>query len=84
MKVAGSGKLVGFRQGTKNGKRWGNVFIDDPENLLQRLQLFVRADAVAVVENIPVGSDVDVVMRVYSVDNGRGFNSQLDAIVQKK
>lgn len=84
MKVAGTGKLVGFRQGTKNGKRWGNVFIDDHANLMERIQLFVRADDVSAVESLPIGCDVDVVMRVYSVDNGRAHSAQLEAIVQKK
>lgn len=83
MKSVGSGKLVGFRSGTKNGKDWGNVFIDDNENLLERVQIFVNANMVHEVKAIPVGSDVNVKFHVYSVNNGNGYGLRLVEITKK-
>lgn len=83
MEYAASGELAGFRSGTKNGKRWGNVFIDDPMNPMQRTQLFVNDDLIDLVGQLPVRSLVVVTGRIYSVNNGNGFRITLESIKQK-
>ena len=64
MICTGKAHYVGCRTGEKNGKTWMNVFLDDPENPLQRLQVFVPVDLQSKVSGIPVGSSVIAQLRV--------------------
>lgn len=84
MTVAGYGKLVGFRHGTKNGKRWGNIYIDNPENPMERLQVFVRDDIFPAVEALPIPSDVQVCFSVYTMNSGKDQAIRLNSIALKK
>lgn len=83
MKSVGSGKLVGFRTGEKNGKKWGNVFIDDVDNLMERIQMFVQSDMVDSVNQIPIGSEVNVKFHCYSRNNGNEYGIRLVEITKK-
>lgn len=65
MLAAGRAIFVGYRSGEKNGRKWMNVFLDDPDNPLQRLQVFVPQDLIPVVEGLPQSSHVKAQLRVY-------------------
>ena len=87
MLVAGYGRLAGFREGTKNSKAWMNVFLDDLENPLDRLQLFVPEQLHNDVKSIQVGTNVRIDARIYMRSSKNGFSEMagtLDAIAVKK
>lgn len=65
MNCTGKANYVGSRSGEKNGKRWLNIFLDDVDNPLQRLQVYVPAEVQGMVDAVPVGSLVSVTLRVY-------------------
>ena len=65
MFCTGTAKYVGSRSGEKNGKRWMNIFLDDVDNPLQRLQVYVPAEVQSMVGAVPVGSLVNIDLRVY-------------------
>lgn len=65
MLTVGRAIYVGERSGEKNGKRWMNIFLDDPDNPLQRLQVFVPSDLISTVETFKPSSAVKVQLRVY-------------------
>lgn len=65
MNCTGKANYVGSRSGEKNGKRWMNIFLDDVDNPLQRLQVYVPAEVQGMVDAVPVGSLVSVNLRVY-------------------
>lgn len=65
MLVIGHAVYVGNRSGEKNGKRWMNIFLDDPEKPLQRLQVFVPSDLISTVESFKPSSIVKAQLRVY-------------------
>ncbi|MDO4261343.1 MAG: hypothetical protein Q4C82_04635 [Eubacteriales bacterium] len=81
MLVSGKGKLVGIRHGEKNGKAWGNVYIDDELNLMERLQCFVNGDRLETVKRMAPGTVVEVHGRLYSGgDGGNQTRFYLDSI----
>lgn len=65
MNCIGKANYVGSRSGEKNGKRWVNIFLDDVDNPLQRLQVYVPSEVQGMVDAVPIGSLVSVELRVY-------------------
>lgn len=65
MLATGRAIYVGNRSGEKNGKKWMNIFLDDPDNPLQRLQVFVPASLIDTIETFKPASSVKVQLRVY-------------------
>lgn len=73
MLAAGRAIYVGNRSGEKNGKKWMNIFLDDPENPLQRLQVFVPSNLIGTVETLKPSSSVVVQLRVYMRQTDRKY-----------
>lgn len=74
MVFTGIGRLAGYREGSKNNKNWMNAFIDDAQNPLDRLQLFVADEVQGQVRNIPIGSDVQIEARIYMRSSSNGYS----------
>lgn len=74
MNVSGTAQFAGLRSGlTKEGKPWGSVVLDNPDNLLERIQVFIReADMIEDCKLIPTGTLVDVGIRLYGAKEGVG------------
>lgn len=83
MRIAGVGKLVGVKEGNKNGKPWMIAYVDDEENLMERLQLFVRENLINDVHQIPIGSEITVQGRIYTRNSGRDVSIRLTGIAKK-
>lgn len=81
MLVEGKAKLVGFRQGVKNDRAWGNVYLDDPVDLMERVQLFCRPEVIPDVGKIPLGSSVLVQMRLYTGGKNNDLGGRLISMV---
>lgn len=70
MLVTGTAKFMGARSGSKDGRRWANVYLDACDNLIERVQLFVSDDLVDRVLLLVPGSDVSVSARIYANQKG--------------
>lgn len=70
MIFSGIGRVAGIRTGKKNEKTWMMLFVDDCENPIERLQLYVPVAVQSSVSAIPVGSDVRISVRFYSPRSG--------------
>lgn len=87
MILTGIGRIAGTRTGTKNGKTWMNLYVDDCKNPMERLQLFVPAEVQPSVSVIPVGADVRISVRFYMRTPENGYTQvagSLDSISLNK
>ena len=71
MLATGRAIYVGNRSGEANGKRWMNVFLDDPDNPLQRLQVFVPSSLIDTIASFKPLSSVIVQLRVFTRQGDR-------------
>lgn len=81
MDLTGTARMAGYRSGkTKDGDLWGAVYLDDPNNLMNRVQIFVRDNELRdACEMLAPGSDVDVTVHLYA--GSKGLGSTLLSIV---
>ena len=65
MNVTGNAIYAGCRHGMKNDKPWMNCFLDDEQDILQRMQIFVPQELHNTVVNLQPGSKVICTLRLY-------------------
>lgn len=74
MTVTGYARFAGSRSGlTKEGEPWGSAVLDNPDNLMERIQTFVRdKELITACQMLPSGCDVEVTLRLYASKDGIG------------
>lgn len=84
MLVTGEAKFMGVRSGSKEGRRWANVYLDAHDNLLERLQVFASDDLIDAVLMLVPGTDVSLEARLYSNQKGdTGVRLQSIRVMEK-
>lgn len=74
MKFVGTARLAGYRSGTKEKKDWMSLALDDVDNPMNRIQVFVPDDLQDTVADIAFGSEVTVVVNLYMRVPERGYS----------
>ena len=65
MNVTGNAIYAGAKHGMKNDKAWMNLFLDDEDDILQRMQIFVPSELHNTVANLQPGCRVSCSLRLY-------------------
>lgn len=71
---SGIAQFAGKKSGLmKDGNRWGSVVLDNPDNLMERIQVFVRDDElIDACSMLSPGCLVNVQIRLYAGKDGLG------------
>ena len=79
-------QFAGTKSGvTKEGNRWGSVVLDNPDNLMERIQVFVRDDElIDACSMLSPGSLVKAELRLYAGKDGLGSTLLSIVPVDKK
>lgn len=85
MLALGRAKFVGCQSGSKNGNDWCVAYFDDFDNLLERVQFFVRDENLRKVKALQPGQDCQIQFRVSSRQgqNGTSTSIYLEDVISK-
>ena len=74
MRFVGTGRLAGYRTGTKDKKDWMSLALDDVDDPMNRIQIFVPNDLHDTVADIFFGSVVEIAVNLYMKIPERGYS----------